>query len=104
MGIDAAWITESGEPKQEVLDPRQCLTGLATNRWHTLGQTKCLQFIDPWGDAVFNQSQVPHPLEELRAELPETREPEAKAHLEKIILLVERAVEQTHTYIKFIGD
>jgi hypothetical protein len=104
MGINAAWITERGEAKQEVFDPRQCITRLATDRWHRLGSTKCLQFIEPWGDAVFNQSQIPVLLQELRAELPEIREPELKAHLEKVIRLVERAVEQTHTYIKFIGD
>jgi hypothetical protein len=104
MGINAAWITETGERKQEIFDPRQCLTRLATSRWTKLTHTKCLQFIEPWGDAVFNQSQIPHLLEELRADLPEVREPEIKAHIEKIVRLVERAVEQTHTYIKFIGD
>lgn len=104
MGIDASWINESGEPKQEVFDPRQCLTGLATSRWHKLTDTKCLQFIDPWGDATFNQSQIPRLLEELRSELREWNEPEVKSHLEKVVLLVERAVERTHTYIKFTGD
>jgi len=104
MGINAAWITEDGESKQEVFDPRQRLTRLATSRWPKLNHTKCIQFIEPWGDAVFNQSQVPYLLAELRAEVPETREDEVKAHLEKVITLVERAVEQTHTYIKFIGD
>ncbi len=98
MGINAAWIKENGESKQEVFDPQQCLTRLVTSRWHTLSQTRCLQFVEPWGDAVFNQSQVPHLLQELRAELPEAREPEIKAHLEKVIRLVERAVNQTHTY------
>ena len=104
MGIDASWNTESGDSEQQVFDPRQCLTTLATNRWHTLKHTKCLQFIDPWGDAVFNQAQVPHLLEELRAETMEANEPEIKAHLKKVLHLVERAVDQTHTYIKFTGD
>jgi hypothetical protein len=104
MGINAAWITEDGEPKQEVFDPRQCLTQLATSRWHDFDQTRCLQFVDPWGDKVFNQGQVPHLLEELRAELSEISDPEIKVHLEKVIRLVERAVNQTHTYVKFIGD
>lgn len=104
MGINSAWVTESGESKQQVFDPRQCLTQLATSRWHELNHTKCLQFVDPWGDAVFNQSQVPHLLEELRAELPAVSDPELKAHLEKVVRLVERAINQTHTYIKFVGD
>jgi hypothetical protein len=104
MGIDVTWATENGEPKQEVFDPRQCLTGLSTDRWHALTDSKCLQFVDPWGDTVFNQGQIPHLLRELRAELPETKEAETRAHLEKVIRLVERAIEQMHTYIKFIGD
>ena len=104
MGIDAAWITEAGEPQQEVFDPRQCLTQLATARWPKLTHTKCLQFVDPWGDAVFNQSQITVLLQELNAELPEIREPEVRAHVEKVIRLVQRAIDQTHTYIKFTGD
>jgi hypothetical protein len=104
MGIDASWITESGEPKQEVFDPSQHLTSLATNRWDKLSDTMCLRFIDPWGDATFNQAQIPRLLEELRSELREWNEPEVKSHLEKVVRLVERAVERTHTYIKFTGD
>jgi hypothetical protein len=104
MGIDASWITESGEPKQEVFDPRQCLTGLVVSRWHKLSETKCLQFIDPWGDATFNQAQIPSLLAELRNELREWNELEVRAHLEKVVRLVERAVDRTHTYIKFTGD
>jgi len=104
MGINTSWVTESGEPKQQVFDPRQCLTGLATKRWHKLSDTKCLQFIDPWGDATFNQGQIPSLLEELRNELREWNEPEVKSHLEKVVRLVEQAMESTHTYIKFTGD
>lgn len=104
MGIDAVWITEDGERKREVFDPAQRVTHLATDRWHKLDQTKCLQFIDPWGDAVFNQGQLPCLLQELRAELQEVGEPSVRVHLEKVILLIECAVDQTHTYVKFIGD
>lgn len=104
MGIDVAWTAENGDPKREVFDPRQCLTELSTERWYKLTDSKCLQFVDPWGDAVFNQSQIPHLLRELRAELPETKEAEIHAHLEKVIRLIERAIDQMHTYIKFTGD
>ena len=104
MGIDAAWITEAGMPEEEVFDPHQYLTQLATTRWPKLTHTKCLQFVDPWGDAVFNQSQIPVLLQELNSELPEIREAEARSHLESVIRLVQRAIDQTHTYIKFIGD
>lgn len=104
MGINTAWISESGEPKHEVFDYGECLSRLATSRWRKLQDTKCIQFIEPWGDAVFNPSQVPHLLSELRAEMESSIDPKFKTQLEKVIGLVERAVGQTHTYIKFSGD
>lgn len=104
MGINVAWVDERHEPKQEVYDPRQVFTHLATSRWPELSGSVCLRFIDPWGDAVFNQAQIPELLQELRGELAETRDTEVRSHLEKVIQLVQRAVNQTHTYIKFLGD
>lgn len=104
MGIDVAWVNEQHEPKQEVFDPRQLLTRLATSRWPKLSTSVCLRFVLPWSDAVFNQAQVSELLDELRSEVAECKDAEIRAHLEKIVRLVERAVDQTHTYIKFIGD
>jgi hypothetical protein len=104
MGINVAWVDEEHEPKQEVYDPRQLLTHLALSRWPELSTSVCLRFVLPWSDAVFNQAQIPELLEELRNEASESRDTEVRAHLEKVIRLVEQAVDQTHTYIKFIGD
>lgn len=103
MGIDVAWVNERHEHKQDVFDPQQCLTRLATSAWPA-SQTVCLRFIDAWGDTVFNQAQITVLLEELRVAERTQIEGEIKAHLGKVVRLVERAVEQTHTYIKFIGD
>ena len=103
MGIDAAWIKENGEPIQEVHDPAQCLTRLS-QQWSTLSHTVCLRFVDPWGDAIFNQGQVPFLLEELRSDLPQVGVAELRVHLEKVIRLVERAQNRTHTYVRFTGD
>jgi hypothetical protein len=63
-----------------------------------------LRFVDPVGDAVFNQAQIPELLRELEIEAGITRDAETRAHLEKVVRLVEKSVGQTHTYIKFIGD
>src|SRR5262245_60655626 len=104
MGINVAWVDERHDPKQEVYDPRQVLTRLATSRWPKLSSSVCLRFVDAWSDAVFNQAQIPELLHELRGEVAEARDTEVRAHLEKVVRLVERAVSQTHTYIKFIGD
>ena len=104
MGIDVALVNERHEPKQEVFDPRQHLTHLATDQWPKLENSVCLRFIDPWGDTVFNQSQVPVLLVELEYSAASQTDPELKSHLEKVCRLVARAKDQTHMYIKFIGD
>lgn len=104
MGINVAWVDERHEPKQEVFDPRQVLTRLATSRWPRLSSSVCLRFVLPWDDAVFNQAQVPELIHELRNEVAETEDIEVREHLEKVLRLVERAVNRMHTYIKFIGD
>jgi hypothetical protein len=103
MGIDVAWVDELLAPKQEVFDPKQCLTRLATTAWPSSG-TVCLRFVDAFGDTTFNQAQIPVLLSELRASMEQQTDREVKDHLDKVIRLVERAVDRMHTYIKFTGD
>jgi hypothetical protein len=104
MGIDVAWVDEDHEQMQFVSDPQQLLTQLATSRWPKLTNSVCLRFVDPWGDAVFNQAQNKDLLNELSAEVRETSDPEVCSHLQKVIHLVGLASNEVHTYIKFIGD
>ncbi len=104
MGIDVAWVTENGEPKQEVFDPRGFLTRLATTAWPRMEASALLRYVDAWGDTVFNQAQVPKLIAEFHDEANGQKEEEIRAHLEKVIHLLERAAGQTHTYIKFVGD
>lgn len=104
MGIDVSWVTENGEPKQEVFDPRGCLTRLATTTWPQMDASVFLRYVDAWGDTVFNQAQIPKLIAELRNEAGDQMDAETRAHLEKVIRLVERAAGRTHTYIKFVGE
>jgi hypothetical protein len=104
MGIDVAWVDERHEQKQFVSDSMQVLTRLATSRWPKLTSSVCLRFVVPWGDAVFNQAQNPDLLNELSSEFREAQDPQVRDHLRKVIRLVEIAGNETHTYIKFIGD
>jgi hypothetical protein len=104
MGIDVAWIDERQEQKQFVSDSKQVLARLATSRWPKLTSSVCLRFVVPWGGAIFNQAQNSDLLNELCAEVREARDPEVRDHLQKVIRLVELARNETHTYIKFIGD
>jgi uncharacterized protein YqfB (UPF0267 family) len=104
MGIDVSWVTENREPKQQVFDPRQLLTRLASDSWYDLPNSVCLRFIDPWGNTLFNQAQVPVLLAELQEAHAQQSDAELKAHLGKVIRLLEQANGRTHTYIQFTGD
>jgi hypothetical protein len=66
--------------------------------------TCCLRFIDPYGDTIFNRSQIPVLLDELR--VLSAREPDAElaSILVEAAQFVERAVDQIHTYVRFVGD
>jgi len=66
--------------------------------------TCCLRFIDPYGDSVFNQGQIPVLLEELRTLRHVTLDTELAAVLTELCAFVEQAVGQIHTYVRFIGD
>lgn len=104
MGIEVAWVNARHEVKQGVFDSKQVLSRLAMSRWPKLSSSVCLRFVDVCGDAVFNQAQIPVLLHELQSEAEECGDEAVREHLEKVMLLVERAVNKTHTYIKFIGD
>jgi hypothetical protein len=104
MGIEVAWVDERQQVKQIVGDSHGVISRLATTRWPKLSSSVCLRFVVPWGDAVFNQAQNIDLLHELRAEVRETLDPKVRAHLQKVIHLVELASDEVHSYIKFIGD
>jgi hypothetical protein len=104
MGIEVATVTERHVVIQQVLDSHGVVSRLAMSRWPRLTHSVCLRFVEPWGDAVFNQTQIPELLEELRAEINAVEEAKVKDHLMAVACLVETAIEQTHVYVKFIGD
>lgn len=57
MGIDATIETEDGQGTERVLDVNSYL-GRALGL-PGVQDTVCLRFIDPYGDTVFNQLQIP---------------------------------------------
>ena len=65
MGIDVVTETEDGEAEDRVLDPHSYLaTALDLPG---LENTVCLRFVDPYGDTVFNRSQIPVFISELES-------------------------------------
>ena len=69
-----------------------------------LGDTCCLRFIDEYGDATFNQYQLPVLAHELESILPKSKNSEAKESLQTLIAFVRRCENNIHTYVKFVGD
>jgi hypothetical protein len=104
MGVEVAWVTERQEHLQMVVDSHGTISLLANSRWPTLRGTVCLRFVDAYGDAVFNQAQLPVLIDELQDEVPFLQAENDRTHIEKVIELVRGAIGSTHTYIAFLGD
>jgi len=100
MGIDVYWKDEQGAILGAVEDNGALsdMSGLL----HRQTASICVRFIDPAGDACFNQQQLPVLLMKLR-QLAQSSPARCGAHLEAIVRLLEGA-SKTHTYIWFIGD
>jgi hypothetical protein len=101
MGIDVYWKDESGEVLG-VIEDSGALSGLSGYLYRQSAST-CLRFIDPAGDACFNQLQLPVLATEMRGLLGVVSDARALAHLQTVVGLLEGAV-RSHTYIWFIGD
>jgi hypothetical protein len=101
MGIDVYWKDESGKVLGAVEDGG-VLSGLSDVLYRQ-SASACLRFIDPAGDACFNQLQLPVLVTEMRGLLPAVSGTRAHAHLQTIVGLLESAV-RPHTYIWFVGD
>ena len=57
MGVDLRWEDERGNKIEGVGDPQSHFVGLL--RKSDLSETHCLQYIDLYGNTVFNQMQIP---------------------------------------------
>lgn len=102
MGIDVRVETESGEVQDEVLDDGNLTEKLLPEREDAT--SPCLRFVDPFGDTLFNQIQIPLVVKELEKRLRGSIKTEAKAHCEAILKAVKAAAGEAHTYVRFSGE
>ena len=65
MSIDLYMEDEEGTSQGEVLDPDDLTGRVVALAAHE--RTVCLRFIDPYGNTVFNQFQIPALIRELEA-------------------------------------
>src|SRR5215203_3102126 len=101
MGINVVWQDETGARLAECAATYDDRLGRSVppERSH------CLQYVDPVGDAIFNQLQLPHlvrELEEVVAAL--SRLPEARQRPMREVLEFVRGCVGVHTYVWFVGD
>ena len=99
MGIDVLVESESGEVQDEVLDERNLTEKLLPDRDD--GTSPCLRFVDPNGETVFNQLQIPFLVNELEKRARAAIRPEMKSHAESILVAVKAAMGEEHTYVRF---
>ena len=66
--------------------------------------TCCLRILDPYGDAVFNQLQLPILLSELAAFHASLPDGELVAVGETLDAFLRQALDRPHTYVRFLGD
>jgi hypothetical protein len=67
-------------------------------------QFSCLRFVDPYGDTVFNRLQVQVVLQELRLLKQCCHSHELQDLIQRIEALAQLCQQETHLYLKFIGD
>ena len=91
---------ESGTEEARYMDPGIVSELLA----HADPDDRCLAFIDPYGDTTFNQLQLPVLLDEIRIVRDRLANGELRTRADNLILFLQLALNEMHTYIKFIGD
>ena len=102
MGLNIVFQDEAGKEIENVADPTNILLRFLTSPDDA--DSRCLRYVDPYGDTVFNRLQIADVLKELvllsrRASAEDERE-----LFSSIIGLANRCQATVHTYLKFYGD
>ena len=99
MPIDIEWQNERGMTLARYEGP--ALTFTLVSRADV--SSTCLRFIDPYGNAVFNQHQLPVLIEEFESLGSRTSDGQRDV-IAAIVPFLKAACYRLHTYVKFIGD
>jgi hypothetical protein len=109
MGIDVKWEIFNlqtpyawGEELGAVGDPKGVLSALLHRSQGR--QWQLVQHIDPYGDTVFNQLQIPTLMDELSALEEFAHSDEERQFLKVVLELIERSKNDIHTCVRFVGD
>ncbi len=103
MPMSAQLVSERGEVIEEVFDEESRLTPLI-ELVPEYESTHCIQYINPYGDTIFNIMQLSRFLEEwkmVEAQAVTEEEKQLASAVQRLAVLAE---EENHMYIKFVGD
>ena len=102
MGFEVRLQDEFGGQLESVADPKNILDRVlpepGDQAFPMLGS------LDPYADTIFNGLQMKWFLDELLKVMPKAHTPEERDLLEKVEGMAKRARDETHLYLKFIGD
>jgi len=102
MGLEIVLQDEHGRLLDSVVDPTNILHRLLPQSNDT--DSRCLRYVDWYGDTLFNRQQVDDLLEELQVLLDNAREYPEKELLGRIMDFARRCKREPHLYLKFSGD
>lgn len=97
MAIDVEWQDERGE----TLERYEGLSIDARLSERSSQGSRCLRFIDPYGDTTFNAAQIAVLEEELASV---AGDDEVGEQAKSLLVFVKQYSDRLHRYLKFIGD
>lgn len=101
MAIDAILQNINGQREAEVVDANYSLAHI----WPVCDQSfPLLQYIDPYGNTVFNGVQMPEVQRELEILVGKASTDEQKDILCRIRELAAECQKQPHMFLRFSGD
>jgi len=93
--------TELGQELEQWVDERGELAAILAAR---SDDAPLLRFVDPCGDTVFNQLQIPTLITDLKTLLDTISNQRHKEIVSQVIQFIDRARNQVHTYVRFVGE
>jgi hypothetical protein len=101
MPINAVLQSERGEALESVIDFHGDLASI----WPVEDASyPLLQYIDPYGNTIFNRYQMVQLIRELQLLIVKSQSDEQKVLLHRIEELAIRCRDKLHLYLKFNGD
>jgi hypothetical protein len=101
MGVVVQLVDERGNVLAGASDPHD-LVDRVVGRGNE--ELRVLRWVDPYGDTVFNQLQIPALLEDwmhVRGSVTGDRDEET---WQRVRELAEQCARETHVYLRFTGD